>query len=156
MIFGRLIIWFPPIGVAIHAFSQNIHILVFVHNFTLVVTGEAGVGRWAAGMAGGANTISTIVINGEGVVEIGRQPGTGGMASGALPIKMVGRAAIDVTGYTIRGAHSLVIKAYVGPERTLSGIMVRRSDIEMTGLTICGTYGLMIEHRIGPGRWSMA
>lgn len=53
---------------------------MFVHNFILIVTGETSPGWRAAGMAGGADTIRTVVIDGESMAEIGWQPGAGGMA----------------------------------------------------------------------------
>ena len=77
---GGLIFWLASIRVAIHTFTQYIHVFVVVHNFILVVTGEASPGRRAAGMAGGTNAIGAIVVDGEGMAEIGWQPGAGGMA----------------------------------------------------------------------------
>jgi len=96
LIEGGLIFRLAPIRVAIHTFTQNIHVFVVVYNFTLVVTGEASPGRWAAGMACGTNAIGAIMVDREGMAEIGWQPTAGGMTGGTLTIKMIGRSLVDM------------------------------------------------------------
>lgn len=75
-------------------------------------------------MAGGTNSVGTVMIHREGMVKIRRQPGTGGMTGGTLSVKMVGRAAIYMATDTIGGSDRLVIKYSVGPA---SGCMAERT-----------------------------
>jgi hypothetical protein len=56
---------------AIHTFTENIHILMFIYHFILVMAGETGPGGWTSGVASGADPICTFVVDREGMVEIG-------------------------------------------------------------------------------------
>jgi hypothetical protein len=68
---GGLIFWFAPICVTIHASPKNIHVFMMVHNFTLVMTGEACPRWWTTGVTGGTHAICAIMVDGEGMAEIG-------------------------------------------------------------------------------------
>ena len=100
---------------AIHALAQYICIFMLADDFVLIMAIEACPGRRDAWMAGGTHSVGAMMIHWESVVKICRQPGTGGMAGGTLTVKMVGRAAINMTTDAVGGTDSLVVKYGIGP-----------------------------------------
>ena len=76
-----------PVRMTIHAALDEIRdsfFVVFFGQFTLIVAVEAGETAGSRRMAGGAYAIGAIVINREGMVEIGWQPPTGAVTVRAL------------------------------------------------------------------------
>ncbi len=53
---------------------------MLIIQISLVMAGEAGIGRWSRGVAFGAHAVGTAMVQGEAVVEAGAGPGAGGMA----------------------------------------------------------------------------
>ena len=134
---------------------------MFFIEFSSVVTQKA-VRRAAAtvGMAGFAVPIGLAVVHREGMGKCGRFPGAGGVAGGALPLEVIGRAG--VTGLAVGGPCQGVveIRRFPGACVVASGALplpvVSWAVLAVTGQAIAGFGSDMVENSRFPGIGGMA
>ena len=107
-----------PVPMTLHAALDEIRnsfFVMFFGKFGLVMAIEAGKAARAGWMAGGAHAIRTLVINREGVIEVGWQPAAGTVAIGALAAEVVRGPVTRVATLAIGGTGRLVIKGRPRP-----------------------------------------
>src|SRR3989304_3120055 len=100
---------------AAHDKIRNSFFVMVFGKFGLVVAIEAGKAARARWMAGGAHAIRAIMVNREGMVEVGWEPTAGTVAIGALPAEVVRRPAVNVAALTIHCASHLMIERRTNP-----------------------------------------
>ena len=100
---------------AAHDEIRNSFFVMVFGKFGLVMAIEAGKAARARWMAGGAHAIRAIMVNREGMVEVGWQPTAGTVAIGALPAEVVRRPAVDMAALAIGSSSCLVIKSCPRP-----------------------------------------
>jgi len=100
---------------AAHDKIRNSFFVMVFGKFGLVVAIEAGKAARARWMAGGAHAIRAIMVNREGMVEVGWEPTAGTVAIGALPAEVVRRPAVDMAALAIGSSSRLVIKGCPRP-----------------------------------------
>lgn len=108
-------------------------------HFRLVMTVIAGPGRAAGGVAGGAISVRSAVIDGEGMVESRPCPGGSCVTLRTLSIKVVGGLVGAMTGDAIGSSGGLVIEVSRPP--TGGGVAGRALPGEVIGWFTAGVAG---------------